>query len=82
MSGETAAFSRHLGLDPVAFLDRNDSFHFFQHLDESLQQSVDAEGEGDVLPVTLLTPGPTGTNVNDLLIILSYPSGGVNEEGI
>ena len=80
VSGETAEFSRHLGLDPVAFLDRNDSFHFFQHLDESLKQSVDAKREDERLPVTLLTPGPTGTNVNDLLIILSYPSDSVNEE--
>jgi hypothetical protein len=28
----------------------------------------------------LLTPGPTGTNVNDLLIILSYPDSNLDDE--
>ncbi len=73
VSGETAEYGRLLGLDPAAFLDRHDSFHFFQHLDESLQQLDIADGGQAYLPLTLLTPGPTGTNVNDLLIILSYP---------
>ena len=76
VSGETAEYARLLGLDPVAFLDRHDSFHFFQHLDESSQQPDPADGGEEQRPVTLLTPGPTGTNVNDLLIILSYPHDG------
>ncbi len=73
ISGETAEYGRHLDLDPVAFLDRNDSFHYFQHLDESFRQVALADGGEEYLPITLLTPGPTGTNVNDLLIILTYP---------
>jgi hydroxypyruvate reductase len=80
VSGETVEYGRHLGLDPVAFLDRNDSFHFFQHLDESFRQVDVADGSEKYLPITLLTPGPTGTNVNDLLIILTYPHDGSNAE--
>jgi hydroxypyruvate reductase len=76
VSGDTVEYGRHLGLDPVAFLDRNDSFHFFQHLDESFRQVDVADGSEQYLPITLLTPGPTGTNVNDLLIILTYPHDG------
>ena len=72
VSGETAEYARTLGLEPSDFLHRNDSFHFFQHLDESSNQATD-KGQ-DPLPLTLLTPGPTGTNVNDLLIILTYPT--------
>lgn len=74
VSGKTAEYGRLLGLDPVGFLDRNDSFHFFQHLDES-SRLVEDEGEKPQ-PLTLLVPGPTGTNVNDLLIILTYPRDG------
>ncbi len=76
VSGETAEYARHLGLNPVDFLDRNDSFHFFQHLDESLRQVDEADRGEETPPITLLTPGPTGTNVNDLLIILTYPYDG------
>ena len=80
VSGETAEFGRLSGLDPAAFLDLHDSFHFFQHLDEFVQQVVVAEGEDEKLPLTLLTPGPTGTNVNDLLIILSYPDSNLDDK--
>ena len=74
VSGETAEYARTLGLEPSDFLHRNDSFHFFQHLDESFRQVDVADGSEKYLPITLLTPGPTGTNVNDLLIILTYPA--------
>jgi hydroxypyruvate reductase len=74
VSGDTSDYGRLLGLDALAFLDRNDSFHFFQHLDESFRNSEVVAGVGEAPPQTLLTPGPTGTNVNDLLIILTYPA--------
>lgn len=80
VSGETAAYGRLLGLDPLAFLDRNDSFHFFQHLDESIRQANLVDGNEENLPLTLLSPGPSGTNVNDLLIILSYPKDVTNAD--
>jgi glycerate 2-kinase len=41
-------------LDPRDYLDRNDSYHFFQHVGG------------------LIVTGPTGTNVNDLILILKY----------
>ncbi len=78
VSGETAAYGRQLGLEPLAFLDRHDSFHFFQHLDEASHQALD-DGQQS-LPLTLLTPGPTGTNVNDLLFIMTYPADDTNAE--
>ena len=53
VTGETVARARALGLDPLAALEANDSYPFFDAL-------------GD-----LLRTGPTGTNVNDLLFILT-----------
>ena len=52
ITGETAGRARALGLDPMAALEANDSYSFFDAL-------------GD-----LLHTGPTGTNVNDLLLVL------------
>lgn len=72
VTGETVALGRALGLTPIDFLNRNDSFHFFQHLDEASSQALDSGQERQ--PATLLSPGPTGTNVNDLLFILTYPT--------
>lgn len=45
----------------VTSLDNNDSYTYFQQLD--------AAGHGP----HLIKTGPTGTNVNDLIIILNYP---------
>ncbi|MBK8901670.1 MAG: DUF4147 domain-containing protein [Anaerolineaceae bacterium] len=45
----------------LAHLDNNDSFTFFQQLDTA--------GQGP----HLIKTGPTGTNVNDLIVILHYP---------
>ncbi|MCA9956917.1 MAG: hypothetical protein KC434_19440, partial [Anaerolineales bacterium] len=44
----------------VTFLDNNDSYTFFKQLD--------AAGRGQ----HLIKTGPTGTNVNDLIVILNY----------
>jgi glycerate 2-kinase len=50
--GSTVARARELGLDPGDYLNRNDSYHFF-----------DALG-------SLITTGPTGTNVMDVRLFL------------
>ncbi|MDX1615851.1 MAG: DUF4147 domain-containing protein [Candidatus Promineifilaceae bacterium] len=60
VTGETAAAIRASGLDPRAGLEDNDSYHCFQSL-----TAADSGG--------LIRTGPTGTNVNDLILILRYP---------
>jgi len=54
VSGETFERAYDLGLDPVDYLRRNDSYTFFAALDD------------------LLKPGPTGTNVNDLIFLFTF----------
>jgi glycerate 2-kinase len=72
VSGETAENGRLLGLDIVDFLDRNDSFHFFLALEEVVPEP-EVLGEGEKTKRgPLLKTGSTGTNVNDLLFILTY----------
>jgi len=61
VTGETALAGRRIGLDPHAYLRRNDSHTFFSRL---AQRGMDC----------LLRTGATGTNVNDLVIILKYPN--------
>jgi glycerate 2-kinase len=51
VTGETFRRAAGLGLHPQDFLGRNDSYTFFNVLDD------------------LLKPGPTGTNVNDLVFL-------------
>jgi len=51
VTGEMHRQAHRQGLDPQAFLQRNDSYTFFSQLDD------------------LLKPGPTGTNVNDLVFL-------------
>lgn len=63
VTGETAVLAQQAHLAPRTFLNNNDSYHFFQQLDQQTTGSA---------PPCLLQPGPTGTNVNDLVIILSY----------
>ncbi|OGS92840.1 MAG: hypothetical protein A2061_03720 [Gallionellales bacterium GWA2_59_43] len=58
VDGGTAARARGHGLDPVAYLANNDSYHFFRRLDES------SGGHSH------LKTGPTGTNVMDLQVVL------------
>jgi glycerate 2-kinase len=60
---ETARLARSHGLDAAAFLANNDSHSFFAQLDETVR--------GRLEPHLIIT-GPTGTNVNDLVVILSY----------
>lgn len=86
ISGETAVLAQTFGLEPAKFLDNNDSYSFFKQLDDKiLSNSIDqiAEQADEVESVAaspsrpvphlhLLQTGPTGTNVNDLIIILTY----------
>lgn len=61
--GETAVVARQHALDPIAYLQHHDSYTFFEQLDRRA---------GATHPATLLQPGPTGTNVNDLIIICHH----------
>jgi glycerate-2-kinase len=52
VDGDTYQKARKMNLDPMEFLNNNDSFNFFNSLDD------------------LIITGPTGTNVNDIALIL------------
>jgi hydroxypyruvate reductase len=54
VTGETFGRAYGLGLVPVEYLHRNDSYTFFAALDD------------------LLKPGPTSTNVNDLIFLFTF----------
>lgn len=62
VTGETVQNGRNHRLDAKAYLAQNDSHTYFQELERQTGTTY------------LLRTGPTGTNVNDLLIILSYPT--------
>lgn len=64
VTGETAETARHLQLNPESFLEQNDSHTFFKQLEDL---------SGEESPRHLIQTGSTGTNVNDLLILLHYP---------
>ncbi len=49
---KTLQKARERGIDPIAYLENNDSYHFFKKTSG------------------LIVTGPTGTNVNDLMLIL------------
>lgn len=57
VSGATVREASTHNLDPIDYLDRNDSYHFFQQVGG------------------LIVTGQTGTNVNDLILILKYEEG-------
>jgi glycerate 2-kinase len=61
--GETAVVARRHNLNPTAHLSSHDSYTFFHQLDRLTIANH---------PPTLFQPGPTATNVNDLIIILTY----------
>jgi hydroxypyruvate reductase len=58
VSGDTAALARQCGIEPRQYLEDNDSYHFFNKLDECLSEKIQ------------LISGPTGTNVMDIQIML------------
>jgi glycerate 2-kinase len=64
VTGLTAGNGRGCGLDPHAYLARNDSYTFFRELDARAPDQ----------PPALIQTGATGANVNDLLFILTYPA--------
>lgn len=63
ISGETYRLARSYGLNPINRLINNDSYNFFLKLDELSRGRTDPH---------LIVTGPTETNVNDLVVILSY----------
>lgn len=63
VSGKTAVLARQQGIEPRPYLVRNDSYTFFTQLDEATAGQA---------PPSLIYTGSTGTNVNDLLLILTY----------
>lgn len=58
VDGNTSVLARSLGLDPVQYLDDNDSYSFFRQLDA-------LSGEKNHV-----ITGPTGTNVMDMQVLL------------
>ncbi|MFN2138369.1 MAG: glycerate kinase [Candidatus Promineifilaceae bacterium] len=70
VAGWTAGTARDLELDPTVFLERNDSYNFFQQLDDKTQP-IASDGSASY-PLCLVKTGSTGTNVNDLVFILTY----------
>jgi glycerate-2-kinase len=63
VDGDTVGQARAFDLDPVAYLDNNDSYTFFSRLDDRSREGYH------------LQTGPTGTNVMDIQIILIEDSG-------
>jgi glycerate 2-kinase len=66
--GETVPYAVSHGLQAQEYLERNDSYNFFMELDALINNQDDNIG----LPPCLVITGSTGTNVNDLLFILTY----------
>ncbi len=74
VSGWTAPYAIHEGLPPQDYLERNDSYSFFSKLDALTDMF---EQDNDVYrPPCLILIDSTGTNVNDLLFILTYDGSG------
>lgn len=65
VTGETAVTARRQHLNPITFLENNDSYAFFSELDTAVAENQ---------PFHHIKIGATGTNINDLLIILTYPA--------
>lgn len=63
VDGQTAARARALGIDPAFYLENNDSYSFFQRLDEL------SGGQSH------FKTGPTGTNVMDMQVLLLEKTG-------
>jgi len=55
VDGESIVRGSNLGLDPLEYLNSNDSYNFFKALDD------------------LIVTGPTGTNVNDIVVLVFIP---------
>jgi len=73
VTGETATEAAARHLNPTAYLKNNDSYTFFQRLEMIAEAEMEMEA-GTETGSPHIRIGSTGTNVNDLLIILSYPT--------
>ena len=71
VTGETIARARQAGLDAQAYLANNDSHQFFLNLAGPRETFSKRSGEGRDLPGLIVT-GPTGTNVNDVLLLFMF----------
>jgi hydroxypyruvate reductase len=60
VDGNTASSARHFGIDPISYLEDNDSYTFFQQLDTATGAH------------SHFKTGATGTNVMDLQIVLLH----------
>jgi hydroxypyruvate reductase len=63
VSRETTAVAAAHNLQPAHYLAQNDSYTFFHTLAQAAPNTPDGH----------IITGSTGTNVNDLLVILKYP---------
>lgn len=75
VNGKTVSTARSKNLDPATYLDNNDSTSFF----EQIEKGGEIDGRTAVRP-HLIKTGPTGTNVNDLVFILTYPDSQLFDE--
>jgi hydroxypyruvate reductase len=71
VTGESVVRARAGNLEPATFLKDNDSHTFFTLLDQHEKAKEEVGGELST-GTYLIRTGPTGTNVNDLLFILTY----------
>lgn len=62
VDGRTAARARSLGIDPISYLNNNDSYAFFQQFDAAASAH------------SHFKTGATGTNVMDIQIVLLNPN--------
>jgi hydroxypyruvate reductase len=76
VSGGTVPYATENNLPAQDYLDRNDSYSFFMELDALINEEsqIEPQESGNIidLPPCLIVTGSTGTNVNDLLFILTY----------
>lgn len=63
VTGQTVGLGYSLNLNARLYLDNNDSHTFFAGLDAATKGRV---------PPHLIVTGPTGTNINDVLVVLTY----------
>ena len=64
----TVSQGRRANLDARDYLQRHDSYNFFQKLDQA--QAATTATPSSQRPLTHLKPGPTGTNVGDIHVVL------------
>jgi glycerate 2-kinase len=76
VSGGIVPYATENNLPAQEYLERNDSYNFFMELDALIhkESQIDTQKNGDIVDISpcLIVTGSTGTNVNDLLFILTY----------